>query len=82
LGQLDSSWGSVLWHAHKHGLATWMEIVFTYGPVSEVKLGRAADGQWAATFGLATVLMLLAISPIAIPLHRSRSPLIGIHGGQ
>lgn len=32
-GHLDSSWGTVLWHAHEQGPAFGKDLVFTYGPL-------------------------------------------------
>ena len=73
-GHLDSSWGTVLWHAQERGLAFGQDIVFTYGPLGYAKVGTTADGPWAATFWLVTALTLLAIVPVATLLRRQPWP--------
>lgn len=74
-GHLDSSWGTVLWHASERGLAFGKDIVFTYGPLGHVTTGGAADGPWAATFWTVTGFTLLAIAPVAMLLRRRPWPL-------
>ena len=74
-GHLDSSWGTVLWHAADRGLAFGQDIVFTYGPLGHVTTGGAADGPWAATFWTVTGFTLLAIAPVAVLSRRRPWPL-------
>ncbi|MFM8415034.1 MAG: hypothetical protein ACKOCX_09930 [Planctomycetota bacterium] len=74
-GHLDSSWGTVLWHAAERGLAFGRDIVFTYGPLGHVTTGGAADGPWAATFWTVTGFTWLAIAPVALLLRQRPWPL-------
>ncbi len=74
-GHLDSSWVTVLWHAHEQGLAFGKDIVFTYGPLGYVTVGTAPDGPWASTFWLVAGLTFLAIAPVAMLLRRRPWPI-------
>jgi hypothetical protein len=73
-GHLDSSWGTVLWHAAERGLAFGKDIVFTYGPLGYVTVGTAPAGPWAGTFWLTAGLVFLAIAPVAMLLRRRPWP--------
>lgn len=65
-GALDSSWASVLCHAHREGLRFGTDIVFTYGPLGWLATTDFSGGDPAAHVGLAVTLALLTALPLVL----------------
>jgi hypothetical protein len=69
-GGLDSSWGSVLRHAHDHGLHFGSDLVFTYGPLGLAATGSYSGGTTLLATWAAMAITLLFVLPIVLVARR------------
>jgi hypothetical protein len=69
-GGLDSSWGTVLQHAHDHELSFGSDVVFTYGPLGHAATGAFSGGTHLFSAWAGMAITFLFVLPLVLVARR------------